>query len=442
MDADNRRSSEFCMDISEAIGILGEWKGEDKVGRAKIDRFVSILNADPDDSKMQGTVSYPLTEILELSFLAILGGAETFEDILLIYKYKAKYFRKFLSQKVGFPASDIFYRVFSLIDMGQFDEALTSIIAESLDDLRKARSIPKPKNPLDADDRQAMQAGEQDNLEQTLQNLHVCAIYNGIGFKPSQTEKKSNKIPTVQETLATLDLRKTMVVFDAMETHTELLASIIAMGGHYLVRVEEDQKGLFKACSSYFTPEYLMKAESDPNRYSMLMERNQEKVEECICTVAKVKTHDSTAFALCPGVKAVVRFDKKAENKTTAEKTDETMYFITSLDNNAQACRKAIEEHWHDEELVYSVDMMMFYDDKANLMVNKRVIDNFAVMKRMAQSLYKMVKSLKEVDTVSSIKNRFVWGYEEIMDTMLRSVDSRTIQEALLCSLKKKRPYS
>jgi len=428
------------MEIREAIDILGEWKGEGKVGRTKIDRFVSILNADLDDPRLQDQVSYPLTEILVLSFFAMLGGSETFEEIDLFYECKPKYFSRFLSLKAEMPSQDIFNRVFSLIDMEEFREALIAFITEGLGDLRKARHIPKPKKtPLDVDDKKAKHSDAVLSLEHTLQTLHVQASHNGICLKPFQIEKDSNTISTVQAVLTTMDLRKTMVVFNAMESQCESIAFIIAKRGHYLGRIGEDQKTLLKECASYFKSDYLKKTESDPNLYAMLMKKNQEHMDECICTVAKVKIGDDSPFSHWPGMKAVVCFDTRTENSNTGEKTNETEYYITSLDNSAQVCMKAVREHWYDEDPVYSVKEIVFYDDEETIIANKRANDNLALMKRMTRSIYKMVKPLEGIKALSSIKKGFFWGYEEILDTMLQSCDSKTIREALESSLTKKK---
>ncbi len=319
--------------------------------------------------------------------------------------------------------------------MNQFNEALVTFITESMDDLRKVLDIPEPEvTQLCVDGKEARASGRQadadGNLTRNIQTLHVYSSYNGICLKSSQIEQKSNEIPMAQKVLATMDLRKTLVSFDAMNTQRETVAVIIAGKGHYLGGLKGNQKTLLEESAAYFTPDYLKKIELDPNLYYRTSEKAHGQIEECIYTVAKVKISDDCHFSDWPGMKAVVRFDKKTEKISTGKKSEETRYYITSMDNNAQVCGKAIREHWQVENSLHGFMDMMFCDDE-NTTVNRRASGNLSLMKKMALSMYKMVKPLEKSKTLSDVKRGFAWGYEEIQERMLCSSDSKTIRKEL-----------
>lgn len=440
-DKERTRGRDFFMEVREAVGILGEWKAEGKVGRRVVNRFVSILNAGIDDCRMQGKISYPLSEIIVLAFFAVLGGAVSFQDIEAMCTYKLKYFRKFLPLKAGVPSHDTFCRVFSLIDMEQLNEALVAFVMDSMDDLRKALRISEPQlTQLCVDGKEARGSGRQPNADgkliRNIQTLHVYSSYNGICLKSSQIQEKSNEIPMAQSVLATMDLRKTLVSFDAMNTQRGTVEVIVAGKGHYLGGLKGNQKTLLDESAAYFTPEYLKQTESDPNLYYRTLEKGHGQLEECVYTVARVKAVDDCVFSDWPGMKAVVRFDKKCEKINTGKKTDETRYYITSMDNNAQVCGKAIREHWQVENSLHGFLDMMFCDDE-NTTVNRRASGNLSLVKKMTLSLYKMMKPLEKSKTLSNIKRGFDWAYEDILQRMLCSCDSSTIRKTLENSLKK-----
>ena len=441
MGENSTRGRDFFMEIREALDTLGEWTADAKAGRNVINRFVSILDKGIADPRVKGKISYPLSEIIVLSFFATLGGAMTFQDMEVMCTCKQKYFRKFIPLKAGIPSHDTFNRVFSLIDMGEFDKALTDFIKESMDELRKVLHIPEPQMvQLCVDGKEARGSGRQEDadgkVKRNIQTLHVYSSYNGICLKSSQIEQKSNEIPMAQEVLATMDLRKTLVSFDAMNTQRQTIKVIVDQGGHYLGGLKGNQKTLLEESAAYFTPDYLKRAESDPNLYYRTLEKAHGQIEECVYTVAKVKVTDDCEFSDWPGMKAVIRFDKKTEKVNTGKKTEETRYYITSLANNAQICGKAIREHWQVEGALHGFLDMMFCDDE-NATVNRRASGNLSIMKKMSLSLYKMMKPIEKSKTLSNIKRGFAWGYEDMLESLLSSCDSKTIQKNLEASLKK-----
>jgi predicted transposase YbfD/YdcC len=442
---DNNDGTSFkgvFMEIREALNALGEWKLQGKAGKKVIIRFVSIIDEGLDDPRVKGKVSYPLSEIIVLTFFAVLGGALTFQDIEAMCTYKEKYFRKFLPLKAGIPSHDTFNRVFSLLDMDQFNDVLLTFVMNSIHQLRSALKIPEPQMAqLCVDGKEARASGRQEDADgrarRNIQTLHVYSSYSGICLKSSQIEQKSNEIPMAQILLSVMNLTNTLVSFDAMNTQRKTMETIISRGGHYLGGLKGNHKTLLQESAAYFTPDYLKQAESDHDLYYRTFEKAHGQIEECVYTVVKVKVTDDCEFSAWPGMKAIVRYDKKTEKVNTGKKSDETRYYVTSLDSNAQVCGKAIREHWQVENSLHGFLDMMFCDDE-NATVNRRASGNLSIMKKMALSLYKMMKPLENSKTLSNIKRGFAWGYEEMLERMLCGCDDKTIREALQGSLKKK----
>jgi hypothetical protein len=166
---DNNDGTSFkgvFMEIREALNALGGWKLQGKAGKKVINRFVSIIDEGLDDPRVKGKVSYPLSEIIVLTFFAVLGGALTFQDIEAMCTYKEKYFRKFLPLKAGIPSHDTFNRVFSLLDMDQFNDVLLTFVMNSIHQLRSALKIPEPQMAqLCVDSKEARASSRQEDAE-------------------------------------------------------------------------------------------------------------------------------------------------------------------------------------------------------------------------------------------------------------------------------------
>ncbi|MBN2861217.1 MAG: ISAs1 family transposase, partial [Sphaerochaetaceae bacterium] len=294
MKEDSTRGMDLFLEIREALDAIGPWQSERKATKKVINRLISILDTHVDDPRMSGKVTYPLSEVLVLAFFAVLGGALTFQEMEVMCTYKEKYFRRFLPLKSGIPSHDTFCRVFSLVDMEQLDEAIVTFIMEAMEDLRKALKIREPSiRQLCVDGKESRSSGrrpdDSGHVIRNIQTLHVYSSYNGICLKSVQIDQKSNEIPMAQKVLSTMNLKGTLVFFDAMNTQKETIEVIIAGKGQYLGGLKGNHKTLLSECAAYFTPEYLKAAEHDPDLYYRTLEKAHGQIEDCTYTVARVK---------------------------------------------------------------------------------------------------------------------------------------------------------
>jgi hypothetical protein len=86
-------------------------------------RFPSFFN-DLKDPRQQGTVAYPLDEILLLCLVAVLAGAESFVDIALFGAKKRALLPRFRPFKDGTPAHDHLGDILSVLEPDQYQSAL------------------------------------------------------------------------------------------------------------------------------------------------------------------------------------------------------------------------------------------------------------------------------------------------------------------------------
>ena len=229
---------DFFVRIAQALPTMGTWSVDAKVSRKVIDRFVYIIRSKVDDPRQKGKVEYPLYEIIVLAFFAILGGADTFSSVASCCRYKEKFFRKFLPLNHGMPSHDTFNRVFSLIDVSQLEDALVFFVSQAFERLRKALKIPVPSmKQICVDGKVSRGSGRYADTPseiKDIQTLHVYSTEDGICLHSRQIGEKTNEIPTAQVILSTMDLKGTIVSFDAMNTQIETLRTIVCRKGYYL----------------------------------------------------------------------------------------------------------------------------------------------------------------------------------------------------------------
>jgi hypothetical protein len=125
-----------------------------------------VIDPKPRIPILDQEVRRPVLAVIVLTFFAVLGGVLTFQDIEAMCTYKEKYFRKFLPLKAGIPSHDTFNRVFSLLDMDQFNDVLLTFVMNSIHQLRSALKIPEPQMAqLCVDSKEARALSRQEDAE-------------------------------------------------------------------------------------------------------------------------------------------------------------------------------------------------------------------------------------------------------------------------------------
>ena len=87
------------------------------------------------DPRKDSRVRHLLMDILCIALLAIIGGAESFNDIELFARCKEEWLRNFLSLPNGITSHDTFNRVFSILSPDAFNKcfiAWTQALAKKL----------------------------------------------------------------------------------------------------------------------------------------------------------------------------------------------------------------------------------------------------------------------------------------------------------------------
>ena len=81
------------------------------------------------DRRQPGKVIYPLNEVLLLSLLAVLAGAESFTDIARFGEKKLTLLRRFLPFTEGTPPHDRLGEIFAALDAAAFQRCFVAWVA-------------------------------------------------------------------------------------------------------------------------------------------------------------------------------------------------------------------------------------------------------------------------------------------------------------------------
>src|SRR3954454_7741634 len=89
---------------------------EEAMLEALISQFARI-----EDPRCDWRVEHKLIDVLVIAVCAVIGEAESFEDIALYGRCKRDWLQRFLELRGGIPSHDTFRRVLMLIDPERFE---------------------------------------------------------------------------------------------------------------------------------------------------------------------------------------------------------------------------------------------------------------------------------------------------------------------------------
>ena len=168
----------------------------------------------PDYRKCK-QIKFNVGEILFLSMLATLSGANGFDDMATWMKSKKRELERFLNKPFKVPAYTTIRNVFLNIDTKALDQLFVNWSKSSIDTAIELNII--------ATDGKAMR-GSSDRIKD-VKARHIVSLFSThqkIILAQIEVDTKSNEIPALLELLESLELKNCIITADAMHTQKKL----------------------------------------------------------------------------------------------------------------------------------------------------------------------------------------------------------------------------
>jgi predicted transposase YbfD/YdcC len=328
-----------------------------------------------------------LTDILVITILGTICGADDWVEIHRFGLAKESWLRTFLDLPNGIPSHDTFADVFARLNPREFEACFAEWIASLTLDL---------KNEIIALDGKTLRgSGNKRQGDRAIHMVSAWAAKNRMMLAQVKTAEKSNEITAIPQVLQMIDVKGATVTIDAMGCQTEIAKQIIAQEAHYVLSLKENQPSLYQDVVSIFTL-----AESGEKKYkNMLHRRKVEKLHNHGRTETRRYTlisarDESIGFSLrFPGLKGL---GKVEITRTTHHKVEySTRYFVASLIyEQIDTFMEAVRKHWQIEvDLHWSLDVS-FREDLNRSRIGHSA-ENLALVRRIALNLLKQEKTHK-----------------------------------------------
>jgi len=328
--------------------------------------------ADLHDPRVQGRCDHALLDILAITLLAVLCGAEDWPDIEVFGQKRKDWLKTFLPLPSGIPSHDTFRRVFGLLDRQQFSTCLfqwTQALHEATGGKiiaingKTARRSFRKKSGLGA-----------------LHLVTAWASESGLTLGQVACAEKSNEITAIPELLTLLNVKGCTVTIDAMGCQKEIASQIHGQKGYYVLALKGNQSGLEEDMQQLLVQELESEAPVPKGQLHETNEKGHGRVERRECrTIAIPADHPQRSFwkGLCTLV--VLTCCRIVGDRETWE----TRLYISNHKPKAKALANAIRLHWGIENtLHWSLDVT--FGEDVRRQQDRNGAANLASVRRLA----------------------------------------------------------
>ena len=366
------------------------------------------------DTRQQSKISYKIWDIIVCGILANLTAITDWEDIPTFVKTKKDFLKKFLKLTGGVPHYATYERVFSLVDPKELESILNQFMIEITLNTSKNNDI------INIDGRVSCGSSRKStNYQEKTSPLNVLNAYSnnyGICLASEMIEDKTNEITTIPIILDRLNIKDTIITWDALNTQKKNVEMVRNKKGDYVVPVKKNHPNFNADLELYFnekTQEEIIAGRSD-SAYL----KEVEKSHSSFITYEYFQTSDIKWYSEYKEWKGLNSFGMV---KKTIERNKETIiekrFYISSLFIDIKLFSKSIRNHWSVENKLHWHLDFTFREDK-NTTQNKNALMNLQLINKFCLAVLSKVKSRYNM-SLKKIRYKLSINFEQEFITLL-----------------------
>jgi predicted transposase YbfD/YdcC len=213
---------------------------EAEVRKLIVEEFLGFI----EDPRIERTRKHSLENILVISLLGVICGADSFVAIEEFGKAKKAWLTSFLDLET-IPSHDTIGRVFAALD--------ARALAEAFQRWTMAMAANSGEKLIAIDGKALRRSFRQAGDSAFVHMVSAWSVSNHVVLGQVKTDEKSNEITAIPQLLAMLDIKDALVTIDAAGAQTNIADTIIEKDGDYLLALKGNQPTLHDALIQHFT---------------------------------------------------------------------------------------------------------------------------------------------------------------------------------------------
>ena len=339
---------------------------------------------DLPDPRQRGKVVYPLDEVLLLSLLAVLAGAETFVDIARFGENKLELLRRFRRFRDGTPSHDHLGDIFATLDAEAFQRCFVAWVAAL---------VGVPSGVVAIDGKTARRSYQKAGAKGAIHVVSAFAARRepsahglvpwGLVLGQVKVADKSNEIVAIPKLLEMLAIEGAIVTIDAMGCQRDIAQKIIDKKADYVLALKGNQGSLRDDVELFAAEQKANDFKDTTISRDAMVDGDHGRIETRTTTLI----HDVAWLQerhAWPGLKSLVIVESTREIAGVI--AHQTRFYITSLVLPAHRIGPIVRHHWAIENSLHWVLDMIFRDDECRVRTNHAPA-NFITVKHIAHNL-------------------------------------------------------
>ena len=360
------------------------------------------------DPSIERCKKHDLLDILLLAICAVISGAEGWEDIEDFGHLKLDWLRRYAPFKAGIPKHDTIARVICRLKALEIEHAFQSWISSLIETTGC--------DVIAIDGKTARRSFTTKDRKNALHTVSAWSCQHQLVLGQTAVNEKSNEITAIPELLTMLDIENSIITLDAMGCQKEIAKQIIKQKADYILALKGNHSGMQAELDAWWHKRQREGfSEQDYAEHAEVC-AGHGRIERRTCQQLLVDKDWLAKSYQWSGLKSVIKITAQVHNKSTGKDTEETRWYISSLDLNAEQALNAVRSHWQVESMHWMLDMT-FREDESRIRKKQGPLV-FNVMRKIALALFKK----DETKSASLARKKKMAGLDdEYRSTLLES---------------------
>lgn len=357
--------------------------------------------ANVPDFRLNRRKKHQLLDILVITLLAVICGADDFEEVELYGRQRESFLRTFLALPNGIPSHDTFNRVFKYLDKQAFGECLyrwsSQLLAKLADGMTQI-----------AIDGKVLRATAKKGHKKS----GLCIVSAWVGehrlvLGQETVAAKTSEKTAIPDLLANLALKDSLVSIDAIACEQANADLIVEREGHYLFALKNNQSTIYEQVSQRM------------NRIKAGLVWDEEldfgsgRLETRRCYVeTNLNLYDG--LQAWSHLKSIIMIE--AIRDIDGQCSQQTRFYLSDLALSAKAFNQHIRHHWAIENnLHWSLDVV-FREDQQRIRVENGA-ENFTTVRKLALQL---LNRMQDKESIKSRRKLAGWDNEYLLKVLTK----------------------